>query len=218
MIITIDGPVASGKSTIARMLADQLGYYYIYSGLLYRALAYVALQNTMDIEKRTEQQVQALLNTLEYRYNNGEEQMFYHDKDITNELFTPAVDDAASRISLVPHVRDSINAWQKELAQSHDAIVDGRDSGSVVFKDADLKLYLDAPIDIRAQRWLDKQPKQGRTFTMQEAVDVIKQRDERDAQRSVAPLIVPEGAVVLENVDDPDSMVAQIIELVHQIP
>ena len=219
MIITIDGPVASGKSTIARMLADRLGYYYIYSGLLYRALACAALQNNVAIENITEQQVHALLEMLTYQYitqDTTQEHVFLHDKDITDQLFTPTIDDAASRISLVPHVRDVINAWQKELAQSHDAIVDGRDSGSVVFADADLKLYLDAPIQVRAKRWADKQRKQGRSFTMQEAIDTIRERDERDAQRSLAPLIVPDGAVVLENVRDPKDMVEQIVKLISQ--
>ncbi len=215
-IITIDGPVASGKSTIARMLADQLGYYYIYSGILYRALAYAARENNIDIENITEQQVHTLLNMLTYQYST-KEHICFHDKDITDQLFTPAVDDAASRISVLPHVRDVINDWQKKLAQSHDAIVDGRDSGSVVFKDADLKLYLDAPIVIRAERWLHKQRKQGWTFTMQEAVDVIKQRDERDAQRSVSPLIVPDGAVILENVQDPEDIIEQIVKLISQV-
>lgn len=216
MIITIDGPVASGKSTIARMLADRLGYYYIYSGLLYRALAYAALQNKIDVERITEQQVHALLEMLTYQYTT-QEHVFLHDKDITDQLFTPTIDDAASRISLVPHVRDAINTWQKELAQSHDALVDGRDSGSVVFADADLKLYLDAPIEVRAKRWADKQRKQGRIFTMQEATDVIKKRDGRDAQRSVAPLIVPDGAVVLENVGEPEDMVAEIEQLLSRV-
>ncbi len=216
MIITIDGPVASGKSTIARMLADKLGYYYIYSGLLYRAVAYAALDNNITIENITEQQVHILFDMLRYQYN-GKEHICYHGKDITDQLFSPAVDDAASRISVLSHVRDTINSWQKELAQSHDAIVDGRDSGSVVFADADLKLYLDAPIEIRAQRWVDKQRKQGRTFTMQEAAAAIKQRDERDAQRSVAPLIVPDGAVILENVHDPEDIVQQIVKLISQV-
>ncbi len=215
-IITIDGPVASGKSTVARMLADKLGYYYIYSGLLYRALAYAVRDNNITIESITEQQVQRLLDMLTYQYSD-KEHICYHGKDITDQLFTPAIDDAASRISVLLHVRDGINAWQKKLVQSHDAIVDGRDSGSVVFKDADLKLYLDAPIDVRAQRWLDKQCMQGRTFTMQEAVNAINQRDERDAKRSIAPLIVSDGAIVLENARSPEGMIAQIIELVHQI-
>ncbi len=216
MIITIDGPVASGKSTIARLLADRLDYYYIYSGLLYRAVAFVALQNNSALEDITEQQLQEIINALMYRYD-GKEHITYLNTDITDQLFTAEVDNAASCISLLPYVRDAVNTWQKKLAQSHDAIVDGRDSGSVVFTDADLKLYLDAPLEVRAQRWLDKQRKQGYTFTMQEACNAIRQRDERDQKRSIAPLIIPEGAVVLENVGTPEDTMQQIEKLISQM-
>lgn len=212
MIITLDGPAASGKSTIARMLAQDLDCYYIYSGLLYRAFAYVALVRCISFDHMSTQQIAELIKQLQYQFCDGKEQIFFDTEDITDALFTPQIDDAASRVSVNSEVRNAINLWQKELAYGHDVIIDGRDSGSVVFAQADLKFYLEVPLEIRAERWALKQKHAGRYFSLPEALEVLQKRDMRDKQRAVAPLMVPEGAVVLENTGHAKTIVAKIKE------
>lgn len=199
MIITIDGPSASGKSTLARLLAQEFNCYYLYSGLLYRALAYAALQYQIDIEHITESQGVLLMKQLIYTYN-GTEQILFNHEDITTQLHTSVIDDAASRISALPHVRIALDAWQKKIVQQHNnIIVDGRDSGSVVFPHAQLKLFIDVPLDVRAQRWIIKQRGMGKQYSLEQAMELLSKRDTRDTHRVLAPLIIPAQAVVVEN-------------------
>ncbi len=220
MIITIDGPTASGKSTTARALAEQLGYYYLNSGKLYRALAYLLQQQGYDatrIAQVDEQEVRELLNPqrLIYRYQAGAEQIFFDGTDITNHLDSPQISDLASRLSVVPFVRNAVNALQHRLAEQHDVVADGRDVGSVVFPQAELKIFLTAPLEVRAKRWQKKQRGLGKELSFDQAVHDVGERDERDMTRAIAPLVVPEGAVVISNEDKTiDATVRDIVKLV----
>ncbi len=208
MIITIDGPTASGKSTIGRMLAKQLEYYYLYSGLLYRALAYV-LKTDYGYTKeqfahpRTED-IQAALDAARfvYRYDQYKgEQVFFDGNDITQFLKEKSIDQFASLISLHELVRARLLEWQRDIAKSADVIVDGRDSGSVVFPSAEYKFYITASEDERARRWHQQQTQKGLDISFEQARAFIAERDQRDTQRAHSPLIIPEGAQVIDNTD-----------------
>lgn len=217
MIITIDGPVASGKSTIARMLAKQLGYYYIYSGLLYRALAYAVLKHNIAIALVTRQELEHIRTMLNYVYYDGREHILLCNADITQSLDTLIIDDATSRMSVHAWVRDIVNKWQQELVQvNYDVIVEGRDSGSVVFPNASIKLYLDAPLIVRAERWREKQYKQGNIYHIAEAITYITQRDERDKTRIIAPLVIPDDALICMNDRDEHTILTELISKITQ--
>jgi cytidylate kinase len=207
MIITIDGPTASGKSTIARMLADKLDMYYINSGFLYRACAYVFV-NECHYTLDTLSGVSAdLIDTwvaqrwLVYQYESlTGARVLYQSRDITPYLKSADMDRASSIMATSTEVREHITQWQRSLACDHDVIAEGRDAGSVVFPHADVKIYLTASLDTRAQRWQRMQrEKYGVLTTLDKALEAVAERDKRDAQREHAPLVVPYDALVIHN-------------------
>lgn len=211
MIITIDGPSASGKSTIARMLAQELGYFYLNTGMLYRAFAYTVLHDQIDPQNIHEVDVAAIIARLVYTYQHGTAQVLLQNTDITSLLENKTIDQAASQISALPIVRKQIDAWQHALVNNHDSVIDGRDSGSVVFAHADHKFYVTASDEVRAHRWLAKQHERGNMFDLAYALNQIQSRDRRDMQRAAAPLIVPEGATVIMNDgNDPIAVAATV--------
>ena len=207
-IITIDGVVASGKSTLARMIAHELHYYYICSGLLYRSLAYVLVHvfgytqktiihiNIADIAQCFDPQ------RFEYRYDEDyQERIFFDGQDITPLLKDSLIDTITSITSVNIHVRQCVTNIQHSLASDHNIVIDGRDVGSVVFPHAQVKFYVTAAIEVRAERWLLDQKKHGHHYLLPQAIKKIADRDNRDRERTVAPLIIPEGAIVIDTSD-----------------
>jgi len=203
MIITIDGPTASGKSSVARALADKLNVYYLNTGLLYRALGYIACTaynyTLATLPTVSDQTIQAILPHLLYRYATDGAQILYKNSDITENLKNPSMDQAASIISAVPIVRMLLLDYQRNFARHHSLVVDGRDCGSVVFPYAELKIFLTASVQVRAERWRNDLARKGQYFTEQDSIAFITERDKRDEERAIAPLIVPQGAIVIDN-------------------
>ena len=206
MIITIDGPMASGKSFTARTVAQQLGYHHLNSGLLYRALAYLLISelqyNEYQLEHPELEPVLSFLNPhfLKYTWDKeGRSQLAFHGVAITDRLKSQAIDQAASVVSADSLVRQVVNGHLAWLADEQNIVVDGRDCGSCVFPKAEIKIFLTASSHIRAHRWLVDQQKQGVTFSESQALEQLEQRDRRDSERAVAPLKIPEGAVVINN-------------------
>lgn len=205
MIITIDGPAASGKSTVGRLLAKQIGFYYLSSGLLFRALAYLLIENCAYKENnlRNPNQIDVVTyldpKRFKYHYDHGKEIVLFDDQDITPKLKTNALDNAASLLSMNHHVREAIRMMQYHIAEHHDIVVEGRDSGSVVFPNATIKFFLTALPDVRAQRWQHEQQKFGIKMTFKEALNAINVRDKRDKERAIAPLLIPDDAIIIDN-------------------
>ncbi len=206
MIITLDGPTASGKSTLGRILAKDLGYYYLYSGLMFRALAYV-LKNqyghsTEQFENPRLEDIKEILDLKRFVYtydDQHKERIFFDGADITPHLKEGEIDQLASLVSRNSTVREKLMHLQRSIAQSTDVIVDGRDSGSVVFPNADYKFYITASEDERSQRWLKQQRAYEIDISLADARAYITERDQRDMNRLNAPLIIPEGAHVIDN-------------------
>lgn len=205
MIITIDGPTASGKSTLARMLAHKLGYYYLYSGLMFRAVAYVLKYHYGYTETQFEhprlEDITHLLDSKRFVYsydNTHNERIFFDGVDITPHLKAGNMDQHASIVSRHEGVREQLMELQRAIARSNNVIIDGRDSGSVVFPYADYKFYVTASEQERARRWLKQQQSYGSTISLPEARAFIHERDERDTKRAIAPLVIPKGAYVID--------------------
>ena len=204
MIITIDGPSASGKSTIAHALAQRLGYFYINSGFMYRSLAYVLIEkfHTQDFAYITDELLQRALEHIAYSYVAGKVVMSYDREEITDFLKNSVIDRGASILSSYASVRELITAWQRHLADKYrNAVVEGRDAGTIVFPDAAYKFFITASAEVRALRWQKDQLRTANSYTFNEALYMINERDLRDSQRAIAPLTRAPGALVIDNSD-----------------
>jgi len=221
MIITIDGPTASGKSTVANLIACNLGIYYLNSGLLFRALGYLLMTHfgydEQTIMHPRIQDITACLAPKRFMYTydvvHGKASLSFDGVDVTPHLKTEMIDRASSCLGVQSSVRDALNALQRMLADDRDVVVDGRDSGSVVFPDATVKFFLTASPEVRAQRWRSAQR---HLYSPQEALRIIKERDLRDSSRAVAPLIVPAGAIVVDTTElDQQETLAMMLECIQ---
>jgi CMP/dCMP kinase len=217
MIITIDGPVASGKSTVSRMLAHKLGYYYLCSGLLYRSLGYLLINHyDYTIETIGNPKYDDVMRCFDscrfsYQYAEGtKERIFFDGIDITAQLKERFMDKVASIVSVNEQVRKIVTHIQRDIAAHHDIVTDGRDVGSMVFPHAEYKFFVTASVAVRAQRWRKDQENYGNHFSMEEAIAVITDRDERDTKRIIAPLIVPENAIII---DTSEMSIEQAVEM-----
>lgn len=221
MIITIDGPVASGKSSVAQALAYKLGYYYINSGLLFRSIAYLLTKKCLiPVEQLVTLAYGPLFKCLDltkfrYVYADGAAGVCYAGEELTPLLKTVEIDHAASLAGTNPELREIVLRIERQFAQEHNIVVDGRDTGSVVFPNADYKFYLTALPEVRAERWRKSQSKKGNEFTQKEALKEIIKRDERDKTRLVAPLMVPDRAKVLDGSDmSIDDVTQKVLSLI----
>ena len=205
-IVAIDGPVGSGKSTVARAVAARLGLDCLETGAMYRAVAFAVLRRTTagDIGPDLEPaDVAAVARAVEIRL--GQDRVLVDGEDVTDEIRTPGVGRMVSAVAAVPEVRTQLVALQREWVAAHGgAVVEGRDIGSVVFPDADLKVFLTASPEERARRRDD------------EDADDVRRRDRLDSTRAVSPLVVAHGAVVIDSTGrSVDEVVDEIVGLLR---
>ena len=183
-IIAIDGPAGSGKSTTAKMLATRLGYTYLDTGAMYRAVTLFALENGVSPDDGQALEAIALKFDIELRTENGSNKVFMNGRDVTEGIRTPEVTSAVSPVSAHPGVRKALVQRQREMAKKGNFVVEGRDTTSVVFPDADLKIYLDASLQERARRRLIDFSRQGVNTTLEEQMQLLSKRDEYDRKRA----------------------------------
>ena len=195
MIIAVDGPAGSGKSTVSKMIADEIGITYLDTGAMYRLFAYKLMKENIDFSDRSEE-----LKALEDLNIDMKNNRFYLDnEDVTDEIRTREVSNNASRVSVVKEVREKMVELQRAFSKSKDVILDGRDIGTVVFPDADLKIYLNADPKIRAERRYEELKDKGENAEYEEILREITKRDYDDMHRKESPLKIAEDAVVLDS-------------------
>ena len=207
LLITIDGPAGAGKTTVSRSLAARLGYKYVDTGALYRAIAFEALSK--NIPQDDSGALEKIFPELDIKLKteaNGSPKILNGDKDITEFVRSPEVSMAASKISALPAVREFLLDLQKNLGNEKEAVFEGRDMGTVVFPDADLKFFLDANIEARAMRRFGDL---GGTHPLDEIREDIRKRDENDRNREIAPLKQANDAVL---VDSTNMSVSEVVE------
>lgn len=215
--IAIDGPSGSGKSTLARNLAGALGFVYIDTGSLYRAIGLAASRNGVSID--APEGVCPLLAelNLEMRLENGGSAVYLEGKKLGNEIRTPLVSQYTSQVSKVPEVRAFLLKTQQEIARKNSVVMDGRDIGTVVLPDAQLKLFLCASPEQRAQRRYEELLAKGEQVTKEQVLTDLTWRDENDQKREISPAKPAPDAVFLDNSGlTPEETLSAALELVRE--
>lgn len=201
MNVAIDGPAGAGKSTIARTAAKTLGYIYVDTGALYRAVGVYSLRAGSDTKD-----ARAVAETLphirvELKFREGVQHVYLNGEDVSEEIRTPAASMAASDVSAVPAVRQFLFDLQRDIARHNDCIMDGRDIGTVVLPKAQVKIFLTASPEARAMRRLKELQEKGAQDTYEAVLSDLKQRDYNDSHRVVAPLKPAEDSILVDTTD-----------------
>ena len=213
--VAIDGPVGAGKSTLARACAKELGYIYVDTGALYRAVGLFAKRNGTDINDSV--QMSALLEKtrLEIKLKDSTQYVFLNDEDVSEEIRLPEISMMASAVSAVPMVREFLLDLQRDMAKKHNVIMDGRDIGTVVLPNAQVKIFITAKPEIRAKRRYDELIAKGVNTTFDDVLTDLNTRDKNDSERAIAPLKRADDAVLLDTGDmDFEQAKAEIIRII----
>ena len=214
MNIAIDGPAGAGKSTIAKRLAKKLGFIYVDTGAMYRAMAYYFLQH--DIDAKDESAIAAACPDVDVTitYENGEQQVLLNGENVNGVIRNEEVGNMASSTSVYPVVREKLVELHRQLAKSADVIMDGRDIGTCVLPDAQVKIYLTASSATRAKRRFDELTEKGVSCDLAEIEKDIIDRDYRDMHRETSPLCQAEDAVL---VDSSEMNIDEVVDAIYQV-
>jgi cytidylate kinase len=210
LAIAIDGPASAGKSTVAKALAERLGLCYVDTGAMYRGVAWLALRHGVPVED--EQAILRLLedHPLEFERNeSGGIEVLYNGRSLARELRSPEVSEVVSILSALPGVRQRLTEWQREFSRRYPVVMDGRDIGTVVLPDADVKVFLTADLRERAARRRREFLAQGYEVSAEELEAALRERDERDSTREVAPLRPAPDAICI---DSTGKTVSEVVE------
>jgi cytidylate kinase len=209
-VITIDGPSGAGKGTVAKIVAEQLGWNFLDSGAIYRVLSVAVQHHNINVEE--EEAIIPLASHLDVEFkivDDGEPRILLEGEDVTHTIRTEEVGAVASKIAAFPRVREALLRRQRAFKQMPGLLADGRDMGTVVFPDAPVKVFLTASAEERAQRRMIQLQQKGLDVNIGRLLADIRQRDERDQNRSVAPLVPAKGALL---VDSTELTIEQVVE------
>ncbi|MBR1629866.1 MAG: (d)CMP kinase [Lachnospiraceae bacterium] len=212
--IAIDGPAGAGKSTIAKRLAAELGYIYVDTGAMYRALALYFLEHSVFLDD--EAAIESVLPQISVSlgYQDGAQRVYLNEEDVSDRIRKEEIGNAASKTSAYPKVREKLLSLQRNLAEENDCIMDGRDIGSFVLPNAEVKIFLTASVEVRAKRRFDELKEKGEAAELSQIAEDIRVRDEQDMNRSVAPLVQAEDAVLL---DSSGLSIDEVVAAIHRI-
>ena len=214
--IAIDGPSGAGKSTISRKAAEMFGFIYVDTGAIYRTIGLAAKTHGVSLDDK--RSVISMLPKLkiELKYNDaGEQHMYLDGRDVSRDIRLPEVSMLASKVSAVPEVRAFLVDMQRDMAKRYDVIMDGRDIGTVILPDADLKIFLTADVNDRARRRYEELCAKGIEKPFEEVLAEMKQRDEQDTERAAAPLKAADDAVMLDTSGNTlEESVAEVCRLI----
>ena len=220
-VVTIDGPSGVGKSTVSRRVAAKLGFTYLDTGAMYRAVAYACTQAGIDVANPAHQEeLNKLLAELELHLlppekEGNEVQVFLKDEEVSAAIRLPEISMAASKVSAVPAVRACLTTMQQEMGKAGGVVAEGRDTGTVVFPDAAWKFYLDASPEERCRRRVDQLRNQGQEVDEQETLAQIIERDRNDQERTIAPLVMAQDALLIDSsLLNADEVVARMLKVV----
>lgn len=207
MIIAIDGPAGAGKSTVARLVAKRLGYLYINTGAMYRAITMKALQNGIDLDN--ENALAKLAKDSRIDFKDGGSCVILDGKDVSREIKTPEIDKQISTVVKHPHLREIMVKQQRDIGKQGNAVSEGRDLTTVVFPDAEVKIFLDASIKERTKRRYEELKQKGYDLDIAQVQNDTARRDESDKTREHGPLKLAQDAILL---DTTDMTIEQVVE------
>ena len=215
--IAIDGPAGAGKSTVAKMAAGKLEFIYVDTGAMYRTIALYLIRNGID--EGDEAALEKALQDIDVRisYQGGVQHMYLNGEDVSGLIRTPEVSEKASRSSAQPVVRKKLLDLQRNLARKEDVLMDGRDIGTAILPDADLKIYLTASVDVRARRRYLELKEKGQECPLEQIRQEIEERDYRDMHRDISPLCQAKDAILLDTSDiDAETAAGRIVALAKE--
>lgn len=198
IIVAIDGPAGAGKSSTAKEVAFQLGFVYIDTGAMYRAVTLEVIRSNVDVSNENQVTLIAKKSNIQFRWINKYLHTFLNSEDVSDEIRSSEVADLVSPVSAIPGVRDVMVKCQREMAKRDNIVMEGRDIGTKVFPSADFKFYLDADIDVRAKRRISDYKKIGQELTLEEIKKEIKIRDKIDSSRRYSPLKKAYNAIIID--------------------
>ncbi|MCC5851908.1 MAG: (d)CMP kinase [Alkalimonas sp.] len=213
-VITIDGPSGSGKGTLSRLLAEKLGWHFLDSGAIYRVLALAAIHHQIDPED--EAAVQPLAAHLDVQFSiddDGEVRIILEGENVSSTIRTEEVGAVASKVAALPRVREALLRRQRAFKEAPGLVADGRDMGTVVFPQAQVKIFLTASAEVRAERRFLQLKNKGFDVKIGDLLNDIQARDERDTNRATAPLVAAADALVL---DSSDKDITQVLDEVYR--
>ncbi|MED3660617.1 (d)CMP kinase [Ureibacillus sp. FSL K6-8385] len=199
--IAIDGPAGAGKSTIAKIVAEKLGFTYIDTGAMYRAVTYKALQENIELNDEKKLEEMLLKTTIELKPSPNGQLVFLDGKDVTMKIRSHEVTANVPKVAAIGKVREILVAIQKQLAKDGAVVMDGRDIGTNVLKDAELKIFMSASVEERAKRRLLDNEKRGISSDFEKLKEEIALRDKQDMEREISPLVQAEDAIYLDTTD-----------------
>lgn len=214
--IAIDGPGGAGKSSVAKAVASELGIVYVDTGALYRTIGMFMLESGIDL-KDADAVVKNLSNfTLDLKFADGKQIILLNGNDVGDSIRSPEVSMAASCVSAISEVRQYLLDMQRNIAKSTSVIMDGRDIGTVILPDAEVKIFLTASPEARAKRRYDELISKGKDVTYEEVYDAMVERDHNDTNRTIAPCVPAEDAIILDNSDfDPSETAREVVRIIR---
>jgi cytidylate kinase len=211
LLITIDGPAGAGKSTVSKLLAKRLGYIYLDTGAMYRAVAVLARDNehSNPLDESTLEEICLGLD-LEFVQKDGTSRLLANGRDVTEEIRQPEISSLASAVSAKAVVRERLSAIQRKMGKAGGVVLEGRDMGTVVFPEANVKFFLDASPEVRSKRRFLELEAEGQNTTVEEVHELMLARDRNDSNRQLAPLKPAEDAIL---VDSTDLQIEEVVQL-----
>ncbi|MCM8816674.1 MAG: (d)CMP kinase [Candidatus Omnitrophica bacterium] len=217
-VIAIDGPAGAGKSTVAKMVAEKLGFLYVDTGAMYRALTFKALKQKLDLKNKKELIDMAKKSTIELLQVKGSYKVFLDGQDVTEEIRTEEISKNSHFVACIPEIRELLWNIQRSYREHNDIVMEGRDIGTIVFPDAQLKIFLDASIEERTKRRHSQLKQQGIDIDIETLRQEIIKRDEKDRKRDIAPLKKHPNAIVIDTTNMTiEEEVTLIIDLYKKI-